>query len=865
MTHRSTLQRARHLRFFPFLGALLLACFTTLGCNRHSMIRPNTDLYRPPSEVSGGTEFFVGAASRDVTPPAGASLAGHGPGGRVSMGHWTRLYCRAFYIEPVQTFLTKEAGSPLAMVICDLPYVSTLLVRRTMAELDKRRKRRDVPADLEQLDATRLLIAAIHTHAGPAHYFDVRTLGGFASSQFPGYDDAMVDFLARRIADALVDAHAVKQLAELRWLRSTAFSFSRNSALRQFLLNDPPPYIPPCNDKDSPVNCKQLGPEELNIDPHLRLLEFRNSETKLMIGAIGFYALHPTFIGNRNRHYGSDIFGIVTRNMEQELRRELNLECDAQPDPKTCKDAQPVFALFNTNQADAQARRVSGTETEVIYNGALLSEAVWKAHCSSTSDPSRSKLCQEGATPTASSTASAAAQPPAPSALPVPPNALPATPNTLPAAPSTQDPGAKFAMGTSSPTQASLASFPDDEVIIHEDYRTEWTKTPVINSRYVDVHLPGETVKSPTSNNRATMDKTGQLGIASTRGSLSNPSAMLFLMPQTIETFNYKRKTCRPLQTPKQFMPFAKGVAKTVPFALLQLGHAFISFVPGEITLAVGQMINDAVLKSPRSKAKTTDLQPKAPVPKHDAVIVGLANGYMNYVTTRQEYALQAYHGSSTVYGIQSAHFLTYTFECLARHLNLDHEKCQISGVVGKATEFSYTTGPGRQRFWREKWDKRTNVVPELNKMAACRLENTSPPVLCFRWEDEGPYSVSLRDWLVRVQAKKRGSRDMFVALEVDTAPLQGQEPREPDHRATSLVDDRGAAFLTQVLFRQQGAWNWSTLFSPSSEVWKQMKDKDYRFEINQGEGKAPLYSPSLREISACTPQMINEYCTTDP
>ncbi|HXS17086.1 MAG TPA: neutral/alkaline non-lysosomal ceramidase N-terminal domain-containing protein, partial [Polyangiaceae bacterium] len=392
-----------------------------------------------------------------------------------------------------------------------------------------------------------------------------------------------------------------------------------------------------------------------------------------------------------------------------------------------------------------------------------------------------------------------------------------------------------------------------------------WTKTPVINSRYADVHLPGETVKSPSSKSRATMDKAGQLGIASTRGSLANPSAMLFLMPQTIETFNYDRKRKRPLQTPKQFMPFAKGVAKTVPLALLQLDHTFLSFVPGEITLTVGQMINQAVLQSVESKAK-----PKVPGQKKsdtpsDAVIVGLANGYMNYVTTPQEYALQAYHGSSTVYGVQSAHFLTYSFECLAQHLSQDDADCQIPGVIGEATEFGYTTGPERERFWREKWDRHTSVAPELNDISACRLENTDPPVLCFRWEDEGPYSVSLRDWLVRVQAKALDASTDFETLVVDTTPFQGPEPRKPDPLARSPVDDRGTAFLTQVLFRRQGSWRWSTLFSPSAEVWKQMKDQDYRFEINQGAGKAPLHSPSLRNISACTAKMINESCTTDP
>lgn len=838
-------------------GILLLGA---LGCGTR-MLRPNKDVYVQPSSLRNGTEIFVGAAMRDITPPAGASLAGHGPGGRVAMGHWTRLYCRAFYIEPTRTHVEAKQ-SPVALVSCELPYMSTLLVRRTLEVLDERTKSGDVTGSLKDLDATRLMIAAIHTHAGPAHFFDVPTLSGFASSQFPGHDPKMVTFLAERIADALIEAHARQQPAELRWLRSNVFSFSRNSALRQFLLNVPRPEIPKCEDPQRRggrgTPCSQLGPGDLNIDPRLRLLEFRNLSTKALIGGVGFYALHPTFIGNRNRHYGSDIFGVVTRNMEQELRREAARECRSRPiGPGCAQPRPPIFALFNTNEADAQPRRIEGTEAEVVRNGNLLTEAVWRTHCSGPL-ADRSQLCQEADDPreAASTTAGTDPEPHAfdpttPELTLSPEPASDATSSFNPGSGATQNLVAELA---GSVVQTGVIVLPPEAPVDES-----WTARPVLSSRYVDVNLPKRSVVSPSTHFTATLQGTGQLGIAATKGSLASPTAMLFLTPQTIETFNYNAGRRRKLKGPKRGMPFATGVAKTVPLSVLQLHHTILSFVPAEITLAVGQMINTAVLTSAQHA-------PVNEYPVKDAVVVGLANGYMNYVTTPQEYMLQAYHGASTVYGIQSAHFLTYTLECLARHLTLDHERCEVPGAVGAATRFKYRSGPKRERLWSERRDKRTKIVHELVATRACKLENTEPPMFCFRWEDEGPYAVSQRPWLVRVQTKARGAETRYAPLVVNTIPFQSRGgERVPDELATSLVDDHGMYFLTQVLFRKHRAWHWSTLFSPGPDVWEQIKDVDFRIAVNRGEDVVAIHSQNLREVSPCTAQMINEYCTTDP
>src|ERR1039457_5182434 len=43
--------------------------------------------------------FTAGAGKTEITPPPGIPLGGHGPGGRVARGYWTRLYARSFYFD----------------------------------------------------------------------------------------------------------------------------------------------------------------------------------------------------------------------------------------------------------------------------------------------------------------------------------------------------------------------------------------------------------------------------------------------------------------------------------------------------------------------------------------------------------------------------------------------------------------------------------------------------------------------------------------------------------------------------------------------------------------------------------------------
>jgi hypothetical protein len=87
-------------------------------------------------------------------------------------------------------------------------------------------------------------------------------------------------------------------------------------------------------------------------------------------------------------------------------------------------------------------------------------------------------------------------------------------------------------------------------------------------------------------------------------------------------------------------------VPKAVPLAALRLGDRLVVTVPGEMTAEMGRRVRTAVLATARSAGVRR------------AVISGLANEYLQYFTTPEEYDRQHYEGGSTLYGRASSELL---------------------------------------------------------------------------------------------------------------------------------------------------------------------------------------------------------------
>ncbi len=118
----------------------------------------------------------IGASAIDITPPVGTALDGYGGRTDVSLGVHDPLFARCLFLD--------DGQSPLAIVVCDLIGVGRGLVARA----------RELIAERPGIPTGNVLIAATHTHAGPA---GIRGEG----------EPVLVEDVARKIAGAVRVAH----------------------------------------------------------------------------------------------------------------------------------------------------------------------------------------------------------------------------------------------------------------------------------------------------------------------------------------------------------------------------------------------------------------------------------------------------------------------------------------------------------------------------------------------------------------------------------------------------------------------------------------------------------------------------------
>jgi neutral ceramidase len=112
-----------------------------------------------------------------------------------------------------------------------------------------------------------------------------------------------------------------------------------------------------------------------------------------------------------------------------------------------------------------------------------------------------------------------------------------------------------------------------------------------------------------------------------------------------------------PVQGDKYVIPGAGNPPPAVPIAVVRIGDRVLAALPGEATKETGVRIKQALVAA------------LAPDGVHGAVIAGLADDYVQYITTPEEYGRQSYEGASTLYGKNEATFLQEQLVDLARRM----------------------------------------------------------------------------------------------------------------------------------------------------------------------------------------------------
>jgi len=163
--------------------------------------------------------FLAGAAEVVITPPVGTHLDGYGARNSGSTGVHDDLHARALVLD--------DGATRVALVSCDLIGIDRRLAARV----------RELASNATGIPAANMLIAATHTHAGPA---------GLRAN----LDASLTDTMSRLIAGAIDAASRRMQPAVLKAGQGSVDSVSQNrrdpsgpadDALRVLLFDAPNP------------------------------------------------------------------------------------------------------------------------------------------------------------------------------------------------------------------------------------------------------------------------------------------------------------------------------------------------------------------------------------------------------------------------------------------------------------------------------------------------------------------------------------------------------------------------------------------------------------------------------------------------
>ncbi len=221
----------------------------------------------------------AGIGRVDFTPPAGLPLMGNLRDDYASRGIHDSLFSRAVVFENS----SGQKASLLTLDICMLDREQARLMRRFIEE------RCGIPGDS-------ILIAATHTHSGPA------TMELYTC---PKAEDDMIAAFLEKAAEAAVIANRDLKEADINIGLSSEKRLSFNRRLK-------------CRDGKTHMNWESLEPGAVlkplgPVDPQVVVLDITQEQKKK--AAVISFALHPAIIDYENSLYSADYPGYLAEGM----------------------------------------------------------------------------------------------------------------------------------------------------------------------------------------------------------------------------------------------------------------------------------------------------------------------------------------------------------------------------------------------------------------------------------------------------------------------------------------------------------------------------------------------------------------------
>jgi len=528
-------------------------------------------------------QFVAGAHREEITPLPGVALGGYSIDGKAARGFWTRLYARALYLKDAK-------GTPLVLISTDLGAIPGGLA-------DEVARRLHVDHAMPWISREHVVLAATHTHHGPGNFY-TSALFNSMISPWTGFDRALFDFLAERIAFAVRKARDAAQDAELLVSDATTLEvsndwtldgFFRNRSLPAFLLNPRAPLLldaslsPNCplwpDDPDTP---DQPDPRACQaVRPRVELLAIRRTGSPAFLGVAAFVPVHATVLPPSLEVYSSDLFGVADALLE-----------NAASCAKLASD--PVVAFFNGAEGDVSPTWTRRDLDDAVDHGTRLA----------------TKVC----------------------------------------------------------------ALLDRMKVVDTTVQFRFDRIALAGQTFVEeVEFLDPSGNAATQERRTTAK--GSAGAASVGGAEDGRSVLYKFLGHR----EGKTRISRNEEGPKSpageveamgikldailVMRWTSPPPEHAPIGVYAIGasapNVVLVTLPGEFTTQMGARVRESVWKAMASSAA------RPAKPEH-VLLVGLANEYVGYFTTPEEFDAQHYEGAMTLYGAASGPYLASALAGLA-------------------------------------------------------------------------------------------------------------------------------------------------------------------------------------------------------
>ena len=455
------------------------------------------------------------------------------------------------------------------------------------------------------IGADRLIISATHSHSGSSHFYGDRQLND-NSSRLGGYDPQMVDLIVTGIVNAVRQAYDSLKPARAAWGFQRVFGFTRNRVYAEtYCLNPKELRIPCVRDSAGSVPDPLLR----SVDTMWKLLRVDRQDTNGVYrpaGAYSVFAIHGTANPTVTTLLDGDIHAVVERRLEYLI--------DSVNGRKPGYVANAVHVFANGTEGDTSPNRPvpeTGCRLPVLRSPPFAGPRAPPAPWIWADDDSVTLATCFGKARTWIDTAG---------------------------------------------TRAADALFAK-----YQQLEESLTERFPIRRAFTTLQLRGQ----------GGLCSEPIVGTSTAAGATDDPTRvagwkLLGLIPYGYEQGGsairkppvgcqgHKKPLLGGLQT--ALIVKEHGLPDMAQLSLVQMGNVYLATVPAEPTTTTGKQIGDSLIKAVDSVT-----------PEPHVIVVALTNGFIQYVTTRNEYAGQTYEGGSTLYGPGTAEFLARNIAELGR------------------------------------------------------------------------------------------------------------------------------------------------------------------------------------------------------